>query len=212
MTIVFFARRFYPLIGGVEKHVYELSKRLIQSGHKIIVITENKDALPVHEIIKPLGVEVYRITVSNEDKNKKFRIWKEIWKLKEIIRQADIVHCHDVFFWYLPLRFYFPNKPVYTTFHGYESYPVKKKAVFVRKISEKLSWGNICIGDFIKKWYGTKPTIVSYGAVEIVAKKQKIKNNSALFFGRLDDQTGILTYLKAFQKIKKSLTYYERIS
>jgi glycosyltransferase involved in cell wall biosynthesis len=78
----------------------------------------------------------------------------------------------------------------------------------MRKMSEKLSWGNICIGDFIIKWYGTKPTYISYGAVENPPYKQNdktFKKESALFIGRLDDQTGILTYVKSIEKIRKSL-------
>lgn len=204
MTIIFLARRFYPLIGGVEKHVFEISKRLIKKGHRVIVITEQSSNHPNYEKLKTSGIEIYRLAINRQNPNK-FEIWKEIWKLKEIIKESDIVHCHDVFFWYLPLRFIFPNKKVFTTFHGYESYPITKKAIRMRKVSEKLSMGNICIGDFIPKWYGTKPTFVSYGAVDIQSElqKTKVRKDSALFIGRLDDQTGILTYDVAIRKIHK---------
>lgn len=223
MTIVFFARRFYPLIGGVEKHVFEISKRLVMMGHKVIIITEElnnrhpefisgslkykKKMLKQvqHDIIK--DISIYRINVGKENGFKKFRIWKELWKLRSLIRDADIVHCHDVFFWYLPFRFLFPKKHVYTTFHGYESYPISYKAVTMRKISERLSWGNICIGDFIKKWYGTRATYVSYGAVDMPKMKDlrfKIQDKeSAVFIGRLDEQTGILAYVKAVEKVRE---------
>ena len=152
MTIIFFSRLFYPHIGGVEKHVLEVGKRLVEKGHKVIVITEEyqskrKSAKVTGEMN---GIKIYRIPVGLENWSKKFRIWWQLLKLKEIIRHADIVHCHDVFFWYLPSRFLYLNKPVYTTFHGYEDYPVSKKAIIVRKISEYLSMGNICVGDFIQ--------------------------------------------------------------
>ena len=68
----------------------------------------------------------------------------------------------------LPFRFLCPTKKVYTTFHGYEGNSIPtKKAILMHKISEKLSNGNICIGDFLEKWYGTKATYISYGATEI---------------------------------------------
>ena len=89
----------------------------------------------------------------------------------------------------------------------------------IHKIAERLSMGNICIGDFIKKWYGTKPTYVSYGGVNIVksdpsallrAGKRKTKSkNSAVFVGRLDEQTGILTYVNAVKIIKKKVPNFE---
>ena len=207
MTILFFARRFYPLIGGVEKHVLELSKQLIKNGHQIIVVTEQTENLSPFEMIKPLNLKIYRIETGKENRFKKLRIWKELWKLRRVIEKADVVHCHDVFFWYLPFRFLYPNKKIFTTFHGYESYPVTQKARWVRKLSEKLSVGNICIGDFIKKWYGTKPSYVSYGAVEVFNFQfsifNKSKKDSGVFIGRLDDQTGILTYVKAVELVRK---------
>jgi glycosyltransferase involved in cell wall biosynthesis len=205
MKIVFLCRLFVPHIGGVEKHVTEISQQLIKLGHNVSIITERyEDKLPQEEIYH--GIYVYRIAAGKENKYKKFRIWKEMQKLQNIVKEADIIHCHDVFFWYLPFRFLYPKKPIYTTFHGYESYPISKGAIRMRKLAEKLSWGNICIGDFIPKWYGTSPTIVSYGAVKKAEKNIKsmeYKKQSAVFIGRLDEQTGALIYAKAIELVKK---------
>jgi glycosyltransferase involved in cell wall biosynthesis len=210
MKILFLARRFYPYIGGVEKHVFEISKILIQSGHEVSVITELGDQRNIKHFEIKDRIKIYRINAGPINKNQKITIWRELLSCKKVIQDADVVHCHDVFFWYLPFRFLFPNKPVYTTFHGYEGYPIAKKAIAVRKLSEKLSWGNICIGDFIKKWYGTNPTYVSYGAVDLPqANKEKVKKESALFFGRLDDQTGILTYDAAIDQVKKEYPNFD---
>ncbi len=207
MTILFLVRRFYPLIGGVEKHVLEVGKILIKKGYKVIVITENSEALDLKIFENVNGIEVLRISVGKEDKFKKFRIWSDLWKLRYIFKEADIVHCHDVFFWYLPFNFIYPGKKVYTTFHGYESFPVRKKAVWVRKISEILSKGNICIGDFIKKWYGTKPNYVSYGGVNQSSSPELRDNNSKrkvkiVLIGRLEKDIGIKTYLKSLEELK----------
>ena len=160
------------------------------------------------------GIHIYRINAGKEDRSKKIRIWREIWKLRAVIASADVVHCHDVFFWYLPFRLFYPTKSVFTTFHGYESYPVRKSAIVVRKLSEKLSSGNICIGDFIPKWYGTHPTIVSYGAVEfkshqVTSSSRYKKNESAVFIGRLDEQTGVMTYAKAVEILQKNYPKFQ---
>jgi len=202
MTILFLSRLFYPHIGGVEKHVYEISKILLKKGHKVTVVTEQLPTAKAYEIWE--GIEIYRIPVGKNNWFKKFRIWFWFFKHINLIKDTDIVHAHDVFFWYLPFRFLFPFKKVYTTFHGYESYPIHKSAIVVRKISEKLSLGNICIGGFMKKWYKTKPTLVSYGGVKAPQKENvQKKEQSAIFIGRLDEQTGIDMYNKAFKIIKE---------
>jgi len=215
MKILFLSRLFYPHIGGVEKHVLEISKILVQKGHKTTVITEelsiedipvylqSRRKIPRRENID--HIEVYRIPVGGNNWFKKFRIWFWLWEHKDLIVKADIVHCHDVFFWYLPFRFLFPKKLIYTTFHGYESYPLKFKSILMHKIAEKLSKGNICIGNFMKKWYGAKPDYVAYGGVNISkSEKRKVKSeNSAVFIGRLDEQTGIKTYVDAVKLIIK---------
>lgn len=206
MNILFFSRFFYPHIGGVEKHVLEVSRLLIKKGHKVTVVVEQDSSNDkLNEVIK--GINVFRIPNLRDGKLKKFKIWKWLFCNYNLIRNADVVHCHDVFFWYLPFRFLFPFKKVFTTFHGYENYPLKSKDVLVHKMSEKLSMGNICIGDFIKKWYGTKPTFVSYGGVNIVKnEKLKVKSSEgAIFIGRLDEQTGIKTYVNAVKLIKKKI-------
>ncbi len=216
MTILFLTRLFYPHIGGVEKHVFEISKILIEKGHKVIVVAEKhqknlKSKDKVHDI------EIHRIPVGESMWFKKFSIWWWLWNHKQLIKNVNIIHCHDVFFWYLPFRFLFIRKPIYTTFHGYESYPISKKAIIMHKVSEILSWGNICIGDYIKKWYGTKPTLVSYGGVDVEkfsprgeagkvqSSKFKVKEKSSVFIGRLDEQTGILTYIEAIKLIRKKI-------
>ncbi len=223
MTIVFFARYFYPHIGGVEKHVAEVGERLVEKGHRVIVISENPQ-IP-HSNTKqskitsatPTGkaktIESYNIEAGNEGFLKKFRVWKQLWGYRKLIKEADIAHCHDVFFWYLPFRFLYPSKKVYTTFHGYEGNTIPgKKAKAMHKLSEKLSKGNICIGKFLEKWYGTKATYVSYGATETLKHKTENLNkewskgsmsNKIVFLGRLEEETSIMKYLKAFKIITK---------
>ena len=164
-------------------------KQLIKRGHKVTVICERPTQIfnfkfLIKKFFPPSGgtpsphfagprqrrwpkaVVKYEITVGKNEKFKKFRIWWWMWKNRQIIREADVVHAHDVGFWYWPFRFLFWKKPFYITFHGYEGYPPTKKQILIRKINEFLAWKNICIGAYLAKWYGTKPDYISYGAVE----------------------------------------------
>ena len=217
MTVLFLTRRFYPYIGGVEKHVLEVGELLIKKEHKVVVISEQDNTSHSNDYQltresarfagKPIGISSYKI-VGRDNWFKKFRIWKQLWKYRKLIKNADVIHCHDVFFWYLPFRFIFPNKKVYTTFHGYEgnSLPTKR-AIFMHKLAEKLSKGNICVGDFLSKWYGTKPTYVTYGAVDpsLISQGQILhkSNKDIMFLGRLEEDTGIIDYLKTLKILKE---------
>lgn len=199
MNILFLTRRFYPDVGGVEKHVLKISELLIKEGHSVTLVTESQGKEDNFH-----GIKILRIKTSNSW-FKKFEIWFWLWSNRQIIKQADVVHAHDVYYWYFPFRFIFPNKRSFVTFHGYESYPIKKRSIIIRKISEKLSDGNIIVGDFIKKWYGTKPNYVIYGAVDVPQKLKTAGNKeSAVFMGRLDEHTGILEYAKAIDLIKNN--------
>jgi glycosyltransferase involved in cell wall biosynthesis len=206
VTVLFLSRLFYPHIGGVEKHIAKISKILQKKGYNILLATENdkENKLPSKETID--GIVIYRIPIGENIWFKKFIIW--FWFLKHLflIRKADIIHCHDVFFWYLPFRILFPYKKVFTTFHGYESFPISTRNIIQRKIAEKLSYGNICIGSFIEKWYHTKATFTLFGGVEARNKKGVfVSHPSALFIGRLDEQTNIREYAKAVIAIKKKI-------
>ena len=161
MTIIFLTRRFHPDIGGVEKHVFEISKILKSKGHNVTVITESRG-----RVGKFSGINIIRIKKFPNNWFKKFHIWKWMISNLGIFRNADVIHAHDVYYWYFPLKILNPFKKSYVTFHGYETkFPPSKKAIIVRKISEKMAKGNICVGKFIEKWYRTRANFINYGLI-----------------------------------------------
>lgn len=194
-------RLFYPHIGGVERHVGEIGRRLVKRGHKVTVVTgDMKGTEEVEEIEE---IKVFRIPYPKIRFFGLLYIWLWFLKNRSLINQSDIIHCHDVFIWYLPVRFLYPKKPVYTTFHGWEGvFPPRKKAILIRKLAEKLSWGNICVGDYIKKWYGTKPSYITYGGATLDQRVDRPNQEGVVFIGRLDKDTGLPIYLKALKKVK----------
>lgn len=152
-------------------------------------------------------ITVYRLPFIKSGRLKKLYIWLWLFKNKNIIQSAKYIHCHDVFYWYLPFRFLYPRKRVYTTFHGYEAFPIPRKNIIIRKISEKFSNGNICVGDFIKKWYGTRTDFITYGGVDSENLHDDVIRNyykplNILLLGRLDNDIGISLYLSALDLLK----------
>lgn len=188
MNILFLTRKKRPSIGGVEKHIDRLTNLLIRMGHGVQVLSE-KDVK--HPYVKLLGL---------------FYIWFWLFKNRKLIIKSDVVHCHDVFIWYLPFRFLFPLKPIYTTFHGWEEeYPIPWSNILQKKLASKLSWRNIAVGKYIEKFYGIKTNALTYGAsvtslYNSVTVKQK---NRIVYVGRLEENTGLLQFLDWLKNNKK---------
>ncbi|MBU0998068.1 glycosyltransferase family 4 protein [Patescibacteria group bacterium] len=205
MKVLFISKYYYPHIGGVERHVHEISEQLINKNIKVSIITEKYNA-ELHDRTNNNGLEIIRISYPKIKFLGLIVIWlKMLCHIKEFI-SADVVHIHDVFIWFLPLKLIFPFKPVFITFHGYEDYPLKQKYLIIRHISKKLSRGNICIGRFIEKWYKIKSDLITYGAVNVELfnknKSDKFVYDS-IFIGRIDKHTGIDTYIKAAEILGK---------
>ncbi|MBI3945600.1 MAG: glycosyltransferase family 4 protein [Armatimonadetes bacterium] len=172
MRILMIAARYHPHTGGVEKHLRCVCRDLLRHGHEVAVVTRKHRAdLPGRELVE--GVTVYRIPeeplagIAGTE-----RIRPLLWFLahSSLVRWADVIHGHDygvIWSWYRPYRFLMPWKPLTVTFHGYEGYPVPPRAVARRRRVERLTRGNICVGDFIVKWYGTRADYVTYGGVDV---------------------------------------------
>lgn len=202
--VIHLTRLFHPHGGGVEKHVYKVSQELIRRGYRVRVITWQHDPkLSIREVVDKIEV----IRIPNEFGNSKLKTWKWMWQHRKIIWASSVLHIHDVFWWYLPLRFIKLRYKVYTTFHGYEgSDPPSWRAVLHRKMVEWLSHKTICVGEFMRRWYRANPNTIIYGA----GKLPKIANHSrggkqgdkVIFTGRLDYDTGIMTYLKLLYRLR----------
>ncbi len=199
MKIVMLCRLYMPHRGGVERHVGGLAGELIKRRYTIEIVTEQFDhSQPLTEIRN--GVRVHRIP--QEKLTGKMGIWSWIFKHRDIFLGADLVHAHDVVWWYLPLRFLYFRKPVYATFHGYERVEGPTPGMVIwRLLSEKLSWGCICIGDWMRQWYGHNPTLVSFGAGSAPVSPLP-KKRTAIFIGRLEKDTGILEYIRGVKLLK----------
>ncbi len=196
MKILFLSPRFYPHIGGVEKHVLEVSKSLIKKGHTVTILTEKYDSeLKDKETIN--GIKVVRFSYPHiKLLGLLFILW-QIFLDRKFIQDSNVVHIHDVFIWYLPFRFLFPFKKVYTTFHGWEGvWPIPQKFIFLKRLANKLSDGSIAVGKYIGKYYGIKSDFIIYGGANDnrMSNFNKIKN-SLVFVGRLEKDTGLLHFL-----------------
>ncbi len=203
MNIVFITPSYFPNIGGVEKHVEGIT-RILSRDHRVTIITEQTKE-------KNTDKNVIQIpTLGISQKNKKWVIWKWIFENQKILDDADIIHVHDVMYWLYPYKLFHPRKKIFITFHGWEGiYPIPFKNIVLHKLNELLATGNICVGDFIAKWYHTKPDQITYGATDAPTHEKKSDSSpkKLLFLGRLAEDTGFRQCLDLYDLHKKDLKW-----
>jgi len=194
MRILMVTPSFYPAIGGVETHVRRVSEALSGRGHQVSVLTHSEE--PGEEELGP--ITVHRLPRTN---------WRRAWQgSRPYIADADVVQCHDAYsflHFYLPSVYLPPRRPVFATFHGYESYPIRSEAMRWRKFVRRRVRDALCMGEFICRRYGTKCFAVSYGGADPMAEPPPLPGKSgALFIGRLAEDTSIMFYLHALSILR----------
>lgn len=207
MKFLFLTASFYPHRGGVERHAGEVACELIRRGHEVSVVTES--ALPQETRDTHDGIRIVRVFFGATGKLKKFRIWLRMVRddMRSMVDQADVVVCHDVFVWYVPMRFLFPHKRVLTVFHGYETrVPPLRSAVWIRRMSALLSTKVMHVGSYVHTWYGTRADVTLYepgSSIHHQPKGDPIKKPVRIaLIGRLADDMGIGVYAEAFTHLR----------
>src|SRR5450759_5168807 len=106
MRILMLAQFYFPIIGGIERHVHDLSIELVTRGHDVTVVTLWHEGMPEFECTQ--GVRIYRIRGLLQraaplfsDKGRRlsppFPDPEVLWTLRRIIVQErpDVVHAHN---------------------------------------------------------------------------------------------------------------------
>ncbi|MDR1917257.1 MAG: glycosyltransferase family 4 protein [Synergistaceae bacterium] len=58
-----FSANYFPNLGGVERYTYNLAKKLLEKGHKIIIVTSN--VFQLKELEENNGIKIYRMPCIN---------------------------------------------------------------------------------------------------------------------------------------------------
>jgi len=95
MRILQVTPRFPPAIGGMEEHVYRISRELTRRGHNVTVITSNEEDGKICLLQKENldGIQVYRFPLFMPS------VFRELWFIPQVVKilrehRADIVHAH----------------------------------------------------------------------------------------------------------------------
>lgn len=202
--------------GGVQEHVFYLTKELKKLGHRVDIFGPENNIIPYlnyHPIAKAVNMPIpngnwANITVKNDEKH----------EVSEIIEKGkfDIIHIHEPYIPFINWEVYKNTSVIkVATFHTAwnndsilnvinpfltlfkESFSTYfKAAIFVSKIGKKR-WQYLCKRNVIKK--------IIYNAVDNIDFAPKIRKTdkiiNLLFVGRLVSRKGPLYLLKAIKKI-----------
>lgn len=229
MNILQITNSFYPVVGGQEKVVLEISKELVLKGHDVTVLTtdymcENK--LPVCDNIN--GIKIIRL------KNKYWLYGygyspEAIDWLKKNYRKFDIVHCHG-YNRHLPefaLKILDKKKPTIFSPHGFVH---TKKNNFAKvlhdlTIGKFLRKANICTAltklDFDEYYkLGVKkeniveiPNGVDFKEfkkpkdkdIHNLKKKYNLDNKILLYVGRIHESKGLQYVIESIKDLECKL-------
>lgn len=192
--VLMLASSYLPRLGGVERHVYSVTRELIRRGVEVRIATPRwqSDWAPLEMVD---GVEVTRLSLEGKTGRK---------ELRPLVAWANVVHSHDAYpflKYYLPFLLTHRRLPAFVTFHGYERYPIPLEAKVLRRVVLWLTRGAICAGAFIPKWYKVRCEYITHGGVDAPAQRPPL-GEGAVFVGRLERDTGFLDYLEAFRLLK----------
>ena len=199
------APSYPPNMGGVERHVFEVHRALQRLGMRgqVVVLKDRPPRLQDSPDVTWLGS---RKLWGRVPKTTRLRM---TWDLRRLVREINprVVHLHDSYAMLPIVRLLGLLPRTYVTFHGWEGVcPVRPEAIATRqKVANRLR-GNIAIGDFIPKWYGTEADFVNYGGVEVerysaaAGEDADPDNRSMAYFGRFEQDTGILDVVEAVRR------------
>ncbi|HLO28604.1 MAG TPA: glycosyltransferase family 4 protein [Anaerolineales bacterium] len=117
MNILMPTPRFYPEMGGVETHVFQVGRRLAANGHNITVLTTDRTRqLPTDQVMD--GIHVHRVPAWPRNSDFYFApgIYDEILK-----RPWDILHIQSYHTFVAPFAMLAAlrmKRPFVLTFHG----------------------------------------------------------------------------------------------
>jgi glycosyltransferase involved in cell wall biosynthesis len=132
--------------GGVERGTLEIAKKIVQSGHKSIVISSGGKMLP--QLEQEGSIHIYMDVASKNP----FKIWGNSYKLATIINEMDIdiVHARSrIPAWSCYLACKQTKANFVTTFHGIYSFgnAIKKYYNSIMTKGQKV----IAVSNFVKE-------------------------------------------------------------
>lgn len=219
-----------PAVGGVEKHVFDLSSALLRRGYEVEIHTSNFFDLRGSPLPKGhmLNIPTYRYSSKFVKKTTLFSqpIHFPTLLLGLVKRRPDVVHVHSMASQHLELCYLYArltNKPLLVTGHysAADLYRLYTKRKNGKKTKRLIYWEKrmpkimeyatlIALTETEKKAYqelfGFKNIVVIPNGLDLSEfKPQATKENYLLYVGRVVPEKRLDFLLKAHRSIKEEI-------
>lgn len=191
MNILVFTTAFYPLVGGLEKLTYYLTKEFVNRGHKVKVITFQKHST-AHEVIhiEEEAIDVYYNPLFF--KVASLFIWCDVLFMPNCSLKGSL---------FIP---FLPFKKLVISHN--DSYLSNKKStkIKLKLFISKLATQNIVVSNHIAKYINTKSTTIYNCFDNDVFKiyQDEERKYEFVFLGRLVSQKGCELLIRACKNLK----------
>ncbi len=218
MKIIQVVHAFPPDIGGIEAHVYHLSKEMAKKGHTVTVVTTKTNGAPGSDSFD--GVKVIRYWAFSLPIFSSVRFIPFL-PLRLAFMDADIYHSHGYgstqpFF--TSLAAFITRRPFIFTIHGYPKlkglggvfkwlYTNVPARVFLRIARKAITVTDATMpdiaGEIPKEKIVTIPNGVDFSRFAPRTPLSSLKTDTIAYIGRFDAYKGIETLIRAFAIVKK---------
>lgn len=208
--------------GGVERHVDDLSRRLVSAGHEVIVYCRKGYSLNKKLVHEYSGVKlVYLPTLKNKYLETVLHVF--FASLHAIFMKADTIHYHgigpSIFLW-IP-KLFCPSAKVISTFHCQDYYH-QKWGIFSRLAFRVGEWmacrvpdKTLVVSKYLQRYVQKKYNKRAIYIPNAVPLSERVYAHSIKQFGlttgnyilsvsRLVKHKGIHTLIAAYQKLSES--------
>ncbi|MEW6019126.1 MAG: glycosyltransferase family 4 protein [Pseudomonadota bacterium] len=225
MKIALVSEYYYPLLGGITEHVYNLAKSLVGLGHEVTVITHNLGHRDDHHYPdEPVDFEVRRfgrgIPLYSNGSFARVTVGRRLGgDLQAFFEREkfDVIHAHSPLTPILPLVAVRRSNALATvgTFHTYfdrsSGYGLlrKKAARHMSMLDGRIVVSSACI-EALSRYFDTDYRVIPNGVdpdyfTPDAPKLSQFDDGrlNILFLGRFDPRNGLGTMIEAFRLVRR---------
>ena len=214
---------FHPFVGGAERECQKLSKKLLEQGISVTVLTQCREGLPGYEVID--GIPVYRrMKLTTSRLFEVIYMFSVLWFLLRNIRQIDIIQCFGLYLFIPPvvlMKYLFGKKviarvegPGYVgDFHRVKQLKWANLMLFTAKKVDRIIAISKDLYKDIAENHFPEQTILSIPNsvdVDYFLPKKNCDNtrlHHITFVGRLEAVKGLEYLIQALKIVKMELDY-----